>query len=823
MKHSKFRHLNSSSSRDAASDDQGAVPGGNTTALDNSVIQSIGGSVDVERFNKENVLTDIRYITNLIWRRKWMLIIPVIVFVVISAVLTGQMTPRYSANSSVMLKSIQSNVLNLDNLISGITTDTATLIGELEVLQSTELLGRVIEKLKLEADPEFNAELAPPSLLGRLKQKFAAERVEWEDGASRFLESLEAWRWVKSQFGELTSEAGLGQDIAAATVEAPRSLSMPSDEEDALHEQIGIVNALRSRMAVENVRGSWIISISVETESPLKSKIIADSIADEYLVDQLEAKYAAAERANAWLHNRLEDLKSDLAASEEAVEKFRVEASLGGDQGAELTQQQLTELSSQLIVARSERATAEALYNQVASALRRGGVDAAASVISSPMIDVLRGQLAETRREMADLSATYGKKHPRISNVVAEIQDVEKDIEAEVQKVVAGLETKAAIARYRESALENNVQKLEEKYTTIGQKSVELLELEREAGVNRLVYEEFLSRFKETQEQQSIQEPDARVISYAEIPTVRSYPRRTRIALLSGMAGLFLGLILIALAEKLDNVYRTPFQIRHDLNLRTLSIVPLVRRIKNRKDLLRFSIENPNSALSEAVTSLRTAIFSSKLGRVPPRVVAVMSSVPGEGKSTTAALLAQSLVRIGNTVLLIDCDMRRPALKTAFDVTGELNLAELLASDAELADVVRVDDASGVHVIHSAVATKGGNDMLATKDFEQVIQHLKFSYDVVILDTAPVMAVSDALIIGKHVESIIYSIKWHSTPRGVVKSCIRNLVEAGLSIDGVVLSQVDMKKHATYGYYDQGYYHKEYKNYYHEKPKAKAI
>lgn len=726
---------------------------------------------------------DIRQILRIIQRRKWILVTSVLLFALVAAINVSQQTPIYTTSAALILNTRESNVVDVQAVLSGLPADETAVMGEIEIIYSSQLIGRVVDKLRLEHDPEFNGALRTP---------------KWSDG----LFSISTY---------VPNDLLVQMGLRPAPMPAASSQSTAVELQDQIRS--GVIAEVQARMTVEPVNYSLVIQVSFKSEDPRKAALIANTIIEQYMVDQLEAKFDAADRASLWLNDRLSELKAEVEASEAAVETYRATLSAGSAQNTDLITQQMSQISSELTIASTQRAEAQARYNQVNNLINSGGTTAAADFIASPMIQSLRQLQADLSQEETQLSIEYGDLHPVMIDIRAKIEDTTRQIDIEVGNVVANLSTELAVARSREAALRQSLDALEQQSSNQSQASVELRQLEREAEASRAVYENFLSRFKETEQQDDLQEADARMISRAEVPGAPSSPNKRRAIMVAVFLGLFAGMAIIYLLEKLDNAYRSPEQIERDLGLATLTMVPFTKQGKQRRDVLRSVLKEPASSLAEAFRSLRNTLFLTNVD-TPPKVVLVTSSVPREGKSTTAVLLALATARVGKKVVVVDCDLRRPTLHSTLKIDSGSNLVDYLSHSASLEEVITHDEETGIDVIPSSATSASASDLLSTQTFRNLLEELRERYDMVIVDAAPILAVSDALVIGPNVDSIIYVSRWDHTPRSAVRSGVQSLRDAGLHVSGLVFCLVDLKRHASYGYDDYASHYGRYKEYY---------
>lgn len=724
-----------------------------------------------EQFDPINIL-------RILWRRKSLIVGIVILFISLAMVYLSQITPIYTASTSLMLDTRQKNVINVPSVLSGLKFQA--LSSEIQVIRSSQLIGRIVDKLHLERDPEFNGSLRPPSFFARLRQSDSAQSLK-----------------------NMLVDAGLRK---------PTPKKSLSKSENAYRLRASIIAAVKGRLQVQRLSRTVVLSISFRSQDPKKAALLANAVADQYLNDQLEVKYDATRRASSWLTERLDDLKIQVENSESAVEAFKAQQVSTAGQGASLTAQQMTQVNAELINARSKRSEAEARYSQLNSRLKAGDPLAAAEILSSPSVSRLRKAQAELKRSEAEFGARYFDRHPKMVKIRAEIQDVENSLRNEINKVVQNLRGELTVARSREGSLQRSLRELESKAVKQNQASVGLRQLEREAEANRTIYENFLSRFKETSAQEDIQDADVRVISRAEIPGGASSPKRQLILVVAAAIGLAIGAGLALLLELMNNGFRSPAEVEKTLGLVTLGSVPMLRGGgRKRRDVLDYVVNKPVSALAESFRSLRTSLLLSNVDK-PPRVVLVTSSIPGEGKSTTSLLLARTSVALGRKVVIVDCDLRRSTIHDTIGISNDASVVDVLAGRLEIEKAIYTDEISGLDIMPAKPTAASSIDLLSSEHFQQLVETLRERYDMVILDSAPILAVSDALVVGNLADAVLYVVKWDDTPKAAVSNGIQSMLDANLRIAGVVLNQIDMKKSNAYGEY--GTYYGKYTEYY---------
>jgi capsular exopolysaccharide synthesis family protein len=323
-------------------------------------------------------------------------------------------------------------------------------------------------------------------------------------------------------------------------------------------------------------------------------------------------------------------------------------------------------------------------------------------------------------------------------------------------------------------------------------------------------------RFREIVEQQGLQDADAKILSPADPPNQPSHPKIMFLTVIAFAASTILGVLLVFLVERWDTDYgfRSADETQAALGVRALALVPDLNRRETQGIAAEdYILQKPNSAYAEALQRIRTSLFLSD-GDHPPKTILITSSVPLEGKSTIAASLARQSARSGLKVILIDADLRRPRLHELVGLANQNGLSEVLTGRANPEAAIRRDEKSGLDFLPAGVGVVSPPDLFRSSTMKILLEETAAYYDLVILDSPPVAAVSDSFTLSGMVDKSIYVIRWEQTPRNVALAGIRQMLDAGADIAGVVLSRVDVKKHARYGYADSGYYRGSYRKYY---------
>ncbi len=727
----------------------------------------------------------------LIWRRKFALLGVVGMTLALALLYLRQVTPLYTATSTVIIETRRTNVGPIAEVLGGLSSNQFVVQGEVEVLKSRGLAEKVVTSLKLTEVPFFNPDLEPPRRPGLLSY-------------------LNPIGYIPEDWRRFLSDAlrGTARDPEAAE-------AGPVVTEDPV--RVRAIRIFGANLLILNNRSSPVVDISFTAPTPALAAAVANAVAEQYLVMQLEAKFQAVERATRWLNERSAELKREVELAELAVETYRRQHNLISAERGPVAQQQLSELNSLLLAATARRSEASVRYErareQVATA--RDGA-ALVEVLNSPVIHALRANEAELLRQLSDLSTRYGPRHPQIIKLEAGLKEIKDKISTEASRVIAALANEVAIARAREQAIERNFNELKRQVSTQNQAQVELRALEREAEASRALYEAFLSRFKETDTQRDMQTADARILSHAVLPRAPSSPRSLMILAIAGLTSALIGLALAFALEELDPGFRSATQIEEVLGIPVLGLTPEVSRSGGSARLIEAQIvDRPTSTFAESVRSIRAGLDLA----APPaglRLLMVTSSQPSEGKSVMAyAIAAQTAQAQGKRVLVIDADLRKPSVHATASLPIAPGVSDLLAGEATAEQAVRPDPrCPGLFVLTAGRPLDRAVNPFDSRQFHALVEQFATAYDLIVIDTPPLLAVSDARVLIGLVDRVVFVVRWERTRRETVSHAVETIERLRPGITSAVLSRVNMRRHAAYSYGDSGQYYKAYSQYY---------
>ncbi|MEO0356702.1 MAG: polysaccharide biosynthesis tyrosine autokinase [Pseudomonadota bacterium] len=691
---------------------------------------------------------DLMALVGTLWRGKWWIIL----WAVMAGLLGGyyaffQAVPQYTASAQIAFESREEQIIGLEGVIGGLGGDLATINTEVEVLRSRGLMRKVITELDLVQDPEFNSTLRPDR---------------------------------PYSFGSMI---GTVRNYIFGTEPEP----VVYTDEIILNKAIDV---LLSKLTNTNIRQSYVFQITAVTENPEKSALIANTVAQTYIIDQIETKFEATEQATQWLSDRVGELQTELEIAVEAVKDFN-----SGSQV--VSEDRLDALNNQLKDLRERHAETEATIAM--THLRVDALEAARHTADFAQMEIVAQDRA--------LSRAY-------SMISDGTEAGEATFNARYEQVLERTRADLNRAVEQQSAFAISIETLEMQIAEQSADLVTLQQLEREAEASQLIYESFLARLKETSVQQGIQQADSRVLSSAVVPLNASAPRKPVILALCLFLGSVIGAGIVLVRELTHNAFRSAEELESLTGYRVLGQIPVIPS-RGRSNILKYLSDRPASAASEAIRNLRTSTLLSN-GDVAPKVIMSTSSIPGEGKTTQSVSLAQNLSGLGKRVLLIEGDIRRSTFTEYFGVRdGTPGLASVVSGDAVLEDVVVHHDQLGADILVGESSAMNAADMFSMDGFRTLVETARGQYDYVVIDTPPVLLVPDARVIGQSADAILYSVRWDKTTKRQVREGLKNFESVGLRVTGVVLCQISSKGMRQYGYGDSyGAYNSYSRSYY---------
>lgn len=589
----------------------------------------------------------------------------------------------------------------------------------------------------------------------------------------------------------------------------------PADVIAAGAEAHSAVDQFTRGLDVRRAADSFVITISYTDPDPGFAATVANAVANEYISSQLERRRLAAGRAADWLQERLEKLRETVASSEREVADYQAAHGLYSPGGSTFDEQRMLDGHRQLIALRDEKLAKEAKL-RLAQQTRAAGqdLDALAESLGSAMIAGLRAQEAALRRQQAELAQTYGVRHPIMVNLRAQIREVQATLRQEVDRGIRTLEDELAILAGRERALAADLAESRRKQDSNQPTALRLRELERQRDAAREHYEALLRRFGATQEQATLSLSDAQIISPAIPPEKPSTPGPRVFAMIGFTVSSIFGGLLALVLERLNRRVWSAAALEQALGVPVLGLMPRLPTREARRNVGRYMLEKPLSEFAESARTLLVGLQVAQRGWGAPTLL-VTSALPAEGKSTLCLALALAAARSGSRVLLVDLDLRRPALsrRLSGDSSGAPGLVDYLEGHLPFQQLVQHEPTAGIDYVLAGHPPADPLAVLQSPRLRHLIETVRRSYDYVILDSAPLLAVAEARTVARLADRVVLATRWRWTDTEAVSQAVRMLLQMQAELTGCVLTDVNMSKYKLYAT-DAGSYYSQYRSYY---------
>lgn len=723
---------------------------------DTSVAPSIGGYVEAgpgrnadasfgDR-RRASVNTDIDPwdLLRAIWSRKERLLVLFVLFFVIGAFWVMTMKPTYVAESQVSINPRTGEISRFDLQETRPQADAISIESEVQVLTSGALVPELIRKLNIHQSAEFNPSLRSSGPVSQLLQILG-----------------------------LTSK--------------PKPASM-----------VAIVENVKDNMVITRRRDTSVIAIRFTSGDPARAAELANTYAEIYIAQQVAATNAMTGEATTWLKSQIDELRDEVALSEAAVEQFRSHTGLFQTNNSTLPREELTQLSAQLVQAQAARTTVIARLKLAKELVdSEGAIDTTNVVLQSPLIQNLRQQEVQLRAQIAEMSATMLPSHPRLQTAQANLQDLRLQIGREIAKLIRSLENEAHIATEGVRSISARVNVLKQRMGQLGQQEVELRALEREAAANRTLLEQFLARYEAASARAAVDiaTSNASIISRANIPTSPAAPNRKAGLVLAAIGSAFGALALVFLFEAMAPGFRTAEQVERQTGMPFLGTLPDISGIRSSAGVAADVLRNPYGQIAEALRRLQSNLLMARVAGKPARTVLVTSAIDGETKSGVAAGLARLMAHSGYKVLLIDADLRKPAVNHTLSIHPSWGLSELLSGTVEFERIVSRDHSSPLHVLQAGGQVANPTSLLGSSRMTWLIYALVQTYDYVIIDGPPVHSSSEAPVLSQICDVTVMNVKWGATSRRVVSRALKALSAASTRRAGIFLTGVNRRQY----------------------------
>lgn len=719
-------------------------------------------------------------------RRQYALILFITALAAVISLIYLRVTPpTYTAQVKVLFGSAKAQFVQQQSMLAESPLDVAQLESQIEIIKSKAIAASVINQVNLANDPDFNASAQPlQKLLGIFRGSSGAEPAKRDDKTS-------------------------------------------AEAKD------GLIAAFQDKLQVSRVGMSNVIEISFSSRSPQRSAQIANAIANTYIADQLNAKFEANRTATSWLQDRLRELGQQALTAERAVNAFKAQNNIVAAGGRLMDEQQVTDLNGRLVAARAQTSDALARLDRFQIILRQNeantsnaSLDASVSdALSSPIINNLRQQYLELSRRETDWSARFGHNHLAVVNLRSRMRDLRTSILDEVRRLSETARSDYEVAKQRQEEIEKQLTQAVSQSRTTNSAEATMRELETSAKGYRSLYESFLQRYMGAVQQESFPITEARVISPASPPQSKSKPKSFLVLILGLLGGLALGTGLALLRDILDRVFRTSAQVEAMLYMPCISLVPLLkdvepsqtqehadkasdqRTIVRRSGVYWAASEMPLSRFAESIRSVKLAV-DLNVTNSSNKVVGITSSLPNEGKSTITAALGQLMAHAGGRVIVVDCDLRNPSLSRNLAPHASVGLVEVISGRCPLDQAIYKDPKTNLDFLPTVKKQPlfHTSEMLSAATTKQLFDHLRATYDYVVVDLPPLAPIIDVRATAPLIDCLVLAIEWGRTKTDVVQHALHTAPSLHTALIGAVLNKTDMQAIRRYDNYHNDYY-----------------
>jgi capsular exopolysaccharide synthesis family protein len=674
---------------------------------------------------------------------------------------TFTVTPIYEARTRLLIESEGPNVINFAEVVDEQRTKADYYQTQYNILQSRALARKTIDGLHLWDSPLLGGPSRTSVIAGLLGLKRAAPK-----------------------------------DLPAA---------------GETSEQSRAIDRFLDNLTVSPIRNSRLVDVKYQFTDPDLATRIVNAIAKNYIDQNLEYKFMASKEASDWLGDRLAEQRRQVESAEAALQRYREQNDAISFQDRQnIVVQKLADLNGAVTQAKTERFQKQALFSQLQTlGEKSGGIDTFPAVLANSYIQQQKAELAQLQSQHSQLSEKLGDKHPDLIKIRTAIQLAQAKLDGEIAKVVQSVRNEYLATVAKENSLARALDQQKAEAMAMNRKAIDYGVLEREVQSNKQIYESLLQRAKETGVSRELKTSNIRVVDAAERPRVPASPKTALNLTLALFGGALLSIGFAFFFEYVDSRIKSPEEIRTHLGLAPLGMVPAIApgSWQGEGPLISNGVP-PNFA--EAIRAIRTNILFSSADE-GARTLVITSTAPGEGKTSVACNLAIGLAQTGQRVLLIDGDMRCPRVHEMFKTKQEPGLSNLMVGHAAPSACIRKSPVLGLWILTAGRVPPNPAELLGSPRFKGFIRSLAEHFDSIVIDSPPVMAVTDAAVTAAAATGVVFVIGSEMTSRKAARIAIQQLNHGHPRFLGAVLNRVELERNA---YYYSGYYKRDYVKYY---------
>lgn len=691
----------------------------------------------------------------------WLIVSVILAIVTVVAISSFKMKPVYIASARVEIDKENPNALPFENSASQDTywSGEDFIETRARILKSETLALETIRSLRLENHPEFMM----------LREK---------------------------------EDRGVGK-VRSSTGPQPKP---------------AILDTFLNRLTVNRVRRSHLLEVEFEAQDPVMAAQVLNTHLENFIEHNFRTRYESTVQASDWLAQQLGELKIKVEGSEEILVAYEKQNHIWAiDDKQNITTQRLSDLNRELTAAQSERIRKESNYRLA----RSGRMDAIPAVRDSEVIQNLVQKHAEISNQHAEALTQFGPQYPTILKLEARRDDMAAALEREKRNIVDRVESEYRASLQREAMLAKALERQKSETNELGQKMVQYNILKREAEANQQLYNGLLRRIKEAGVTAGLRSSNIRIVDPALIPSKPTRPRKKLNIMLAAVIGLLGGVSLAFLREHMDNTIKSPSEVERLTGLPLLAVVPKYAKLKetgNKESLPMLAKgedevdlhaayvvthARPTSHVAEAFRALRTSLLLSQVDS-PPQVILVTSPLPGEGKTTATLNLGVTLAQLGDRTLVLDGDLRKPALAQGLrgNQDQDTGLTSYLAGRCSLQQAIFTHPfISNLDVMATGPIPPNPAEMLSSRRLREAIGLLRKDYKFIVVDSPPVLSVTDAVILSVLVDRVLLVVRSNETEKAPLLRTRDLLASVRSPLLGIIVNAADLRSSPNYRYY----------------------
>ena len=569
------------------------------------------------------------------------------------------------------------------------------------------------------------------------------------------------------------------------------------------------VQALIDRIEVDPIKTSQLVKVSIFHRDRKLAALICDTLADVYMFENIQRKLDANKGAIEWLKDEQNQLKDRVKESEQNLHNFMLASNIASfEERQNIIYQKLQDLSKSLTDSQRERIASEALYNQAQSLFNAGKAQELQEVIQNRLVSDLKNERVMAEKKYAELSAKYKPDHPEMQKLDNQIAELNKKIDEEINNIMGGIRSDYLVKVDKEEALTLAVEQAKIEALDLNKLEIDYKVLKRNAESDSKLFEELNKRSKETQVTESLRANNIRVIDRAKVPDLPVKPKRRTNAMLAAVLGLIGGIGLAFLLEYMDTTIKTQYDVEQ-LGLPFLGVIPSFNTEGMEEESSQlFSHRYPKSTVTESMRSIRTNItFAAASNRSLSKLL-ITSPGPKEGKSTTVINLGIIFAQGGRKILLVDSDLRRPRLHKEFNISRDVGLTNLLMNEVTIEQAAQKTEIENLWLIPCGPIPPNPSELLGAERMAALVQQLTPKFDLILFDSPPVIAVTDAVVLSRLMDGVILIVKSGRTNIDSAYQAKRLITDVGATVLGIVLNDFNIRGEGYRYYYYYYYYYR---------------